>query len=345
MIRARHDEPATESEPSTEGLHQEVQRRADLRQLLGDLQRLPVDQRSALVLSEIRGLSHRDVAETLGCDARKVKALVFQARTHLTQLRTAHDTPCAEVQREIAARRRGAPSGKVRRHVAVCSDCALFRDELREQRSALGLLLPVVPAAGLKAKALAATGMAAGGSSGSAASGGAWLACHAQAVKLTALGASALTAAAITVPLVNGGSQPARAGSNPQVTRTHSLWRVPKATHAAAKRTIAHHARHHPRSHDSKPAATTAVAAKPHAKRHKDVVRADKRRSRSRPHRRHHSGTLQQTSPTTTVAPSPSRESDDGHEGRKHGGRHHGHAYAWGHLHARGWLRHHGRGD
>src|SRR5690242_17219774 len=121
MFRGRHDEPSTQAEPSTEGLHQEVQRRDDLRQLLGDLQRLPVDQRAALILSEIRGMSHRDVADALGCDTRKVKALVFQARTHLTQLRTAHDTSCADVRREIAERRRGAPTGMVRRHVAVCS--------------------------------------------------------------------------------------------------------------------------------------------------------------------------------------------------------------------------------
>src|SRR5437764_5185283 len=78
MIRARHEEPAEHVEPSTDGLQQEVQQRADLRQLLGDMQRLPVDQRAALVLSELKGLSHHDVAEILECDTVKVKALVFQ---------------------------------------------------------------------------------------------------------------------------------------------------------------------------------------------------------------------------------------------------------------------------
>src|SRR5436190_6210868 len=193
MIRTRRDEPAEDLEPSTDGLQDEVQQRADLRQLLGDMQLLPMDQRSALVLSELKGMSHRDVAEVLGCDTQKVKALVFQARSHLVEFRAAHDTPCAAVRREIAARRRGAPSGTVRRHVQVCSDCARFREELREQKAALALLLPVIPAAGLKSKAMAAAGVVGGGGSG--ASGGAWIAAHAQALKLAALGAAALSTA------------------------------------------------------------------------------------------------------------------------------------------------------
>src|SRR5437667_8390928 len=146
-IRARRTEPADDVEPSTDGLDQQVQQRADLRQLLADLQRLPLDQRSALLLSELRGMSHHDVAEVLECDTRKVKALVFQARTHLLGYRAARETPCADVRREIAARKRGAPTATIRRHVAVCDDCAEFRRQVREQRRALGLLLPVLPAA------------------------------------------------------------------------------------------------------------------------------------------------------------------------------------------------------
>ena len=103
-------------------------------------------------------MSHHDVAEVLECDTRKVKALVFQARTHLLGYRAARETPCADVRREIAARKRGAPTATIRRHVAVCDDCAEFRRQVREQRRALGLLLPVLPAAGLRTKALAAAG-------------------------------------------------------------------------------------------------------------------------------------------------------------------------------------------
>src|SRR4051794_2971082 len=225
-IRARRSEPAEDIEPSTEGLDQQVEERADLRQLLGDLQRLPVDQRAALILSELKGLSHRDVADVLGCDTTKVKALVFQARSHLLGYREARETPCADVRREIAARKRGAPSGALRRHIAVCDDCAEFRHETRQQRRALGLLLPVLPAVGLKSKALAATSAGAthGGAAGSGASGGAWLAGHAQAVKLAGLAAVAVTATAVTIPLVSGGSQPAEAGDAAGPPKAPALW-------------------------------------------------------------------------------------------------------------------------
>src|SRR3954469_23784031 len=220
MIRARREEPAEDVEPSTDGLQQEVQQRADLKQLLADLQRLPVEQRAALVLSELKGLSHHDVAEILECDTVKVKALVFQARSHLMEYRAARETPCVDVRREIAARKRGAPSSKIRRHVAVCADCAGFREQVREQRHALALVLPVLPAAGLRAKALA-SGAAAGGSS--AGSGPAWVVAHAQALKLAALGAAALTAGAITVPLLSGGSQPAHADDSTQAPAAPAL--------------------------------------------------------------------------------------------------------------------------
>src|SRR5205823_1501581 len=145
--------------------------RADLRELLGDLQRLPEDQRAALILSELKGLSHKDVSDILGCDSRKVKALVFQARSHLIEYRSARDASCTEIRREIAARRRGAPSRAVRSHVAVCSDCAEFRKSVRSQRRSLALLLPVLPAAGLRSHALAMAG--AGGGSATSGSAGA----------------------------------------------------------------------------------------------------------------------------------------------------------------------------
>ena len=312
MIRARREEPAEDVEPSTDGLQQEVQQRADLMQLLGDLQRLAVDQRAALVLSELKGLSHRDVAEILECDTVKVKALVFQARSHLIDYRAARETPCVDVRREIAARKRGAPSGMVRRHVAVCADCAVFREQVREQRRALALVLPVLPAAGLRAKALVAT--AAGGGGSSAASGGAWLVAHSQAVKLAALGAAALTAGAITVPLLSGGSQPARAGDSPQAVAAPVPSKLATGGRVSSPATGGHvkAAAHHRRAaHASHPGAAS------HARhRHRAATTTVR-----------HRHTVRHRQATAPAQPS--------HRGQ-------GHAYAYGHLHAPGWLRHHG---
>src|SRR5438067_4029325 len=73
MLRARHAEDEV-AEPSVAGLDSEVAHRAELRELLADLQRLPVSQRAALILSELRGFSHRDIGEVLEVPPEKVKS-------------------------------------------------------------------------------------------------------------------------------------------------------------------------------------------------------------------------------------------------------------------------------
>ena len=93
MLRTRARQAIEElQEPPTEHLASEVERRHDLRTLLGDVARLPDDQRAALVLSELGDMSHDEIAAVLGCRREKVKALVFQARSSLIASRTARET-------------------------------------------------------------------------------------------------------------------------------------------------------------------------------------------------------------------------------------------------------------
>jgi RNA polymerase sigma-70 factor, ECF subfamily len=47
------------------------------------LQRLPENQRAALMLSRMEGMSYREVAEVLGCTEKAVKSLVFRATQSL----------------------------------------------------------------------------------------------------------------------------------------------------------------------------------------------------------------------------------------------------------------------
>src|SRR3954471_16826298 len=61
ILRARREQPAELDEVPVAGLSEEVQQRADLRELLADLHGLPVDQRAALVLSEVGDLTHAEV--------------------------------------------------------------------------------------------------------------------------------------------------------------------------------------------------------------------------------------------------------------------------------------------
>jgi RNA polymerase sigma factor (sigma-70 family) len=176
MLRSRR--PSTvelEDVPSTTGLADEVGRRADLRALLSDLGDLPEEQRTALVLSELAGLSHADIADVLDRHESGVKALVYQARTTLGDWREARDTPCEDIREQLSVLRGGALRRRaLRRHLHACSSCREFRAEVKAQRRGLALVLPVVPSLGLERGVLAAAGLkAAAGGAGGAAGGGA----------------------------------------------------------------------------------------------------------------------------------------------------------------------------
>jgi RNA polymerase sigma factor (sigma-70 family) len=175
ILRARRETATLEEvEPETSGLAAEVQQREDLRTMLDDISRLPDDQRAALVLAELGDLDHGDIAAVVGCPKEKVKALVFQARSSLALSRQARDTPCEEIREQIATLRGGAlRRTALRRHLRGCPGCREFRDEVRRQRSAMAVLLPVVPAAGLKNTVLTGAGLSASGAGSTAGAGAA----------------------------------------------------------------------------------------------------------------------------------------------------------------------------
>ena len=115
--------------------------------LVRDVQRLPPDQRAALILFEVGDHSHKEIAAVLGVRREKVKALVFQAREALMGWRTARETPCAHVREQLATLRgRALGRGTIRRHVELCAGCADYEAAVRCQRAALAIALPVVPA-------------------------------------------------------------------------------------------------------------------------------------------------------------------------------------------------------
>src|SRR3712207_1164342 len=125
--------------------------------MLADLQRLPDDQRAALVLSELGALSHEEIGVTLGVRKDKVKALVFQAREALASSRQAREADCREIQEQLAVLRGGAlRRTQLRRHIEICPACAAFKAEVQRQRTAMAALLPVAPSAALKSGVFAA---------------------------------------------------------------------------------------------------------------------------------------------------------------------------------------------
>jgi RNA polymerase sigma factor (sigma-70 family) len=173
-ISARRQTAAIEDhEPLLAGLSEEVREREDLRELVADLGRLPEDQRSALLLSELEDLSHAQIATIVGCPVGKVKALVYQARSALIAERDARNTPCKEIREELSVARGGElRRGRLRRHLRLCSGCRDFHAAVSAQSQSLALILPVLPSAALAARLLGAGALKSAGMGGVAATGG-----------------------------------------------------------------------------------------------------------------------------------------------------------------------------
>jgi RNA polymerase sigma factor (sigma-70 family) len=172
MLRSRRKQAVLDFDLPTEGLAEQVERRADLRDLLRDLRELPEDQRAALLLSEAGDLSHAEVAGVLGCEVANVKALVFRARSGLLQRWEARETACADIREQLAnlqgssLRRNG-----LRHHLRSCAGCRAYREQLKHQRQMLAAALPVVLSLDLRSRVLAAAGLGGGSAGGGLAAG------------------------------------------------------------------------------------------------------------------------------------------------------------------------------
>jgi RNA polymerase sigma factor (sigma-70 family) len=172
MLRSRreaHELP----ELAGAGLSDEVERRAELRELLRDIAELPEEQREALLLSEAGDLAHSEVAGVLGCEVPHVKSLVFRARSSLIARREARATPCVVIREQLANLRGPAlRRNDLRLHLADCPGCRAYRDEIQRQRELLAAALPVTPSGGLELSVLAAAGIGGGGAAAAGIGGG-----------------------------------------------------------------------------------------------------------------------------------------------------------------------------
>jgi RNA polymerase sigma factor (sigma-70 family) len=161
-----------------------VEERDSLRRLIADVQRLPDQQRSALLMRELGGMAYTDVAGALGVSVPAVKSLLVRARIGLAQASQARDTACAEIREDmISSHDRGVrTSGLARRHMRDCPGCRQFRSEVRGVSRRFAALTPTLGPLGLLANLLgwggggggiAAGGGAVAGGGAAAASGGA----------------------------------------------------------------------------------------------------------------------------------------------------------------------------
>ncbi len=178
----------------------EAQRRDDLRRLVGDVGRLPEQQRSALLMREIDGLSYVELAGALDVTVPAVKSLLVRARVGLVEAQESRDADCGEIRRDLmASYDRGVKaSGRARRHMRECDGCREYRHALRSVRRSFAALTPAgAGPAALLAK-LIGVGGAGGGAAAAGGGGGAALAGTAATTATACKVAAVVCATAIT---------------------------------------------------------------------------------------------------------------------------------------------------
>jgi len=167
----------------------QVEQREALEAVVRDIVALPADQRAALTLYELGDLSQAEIAGALDCEPARVKALVFQARAALVTQREARDASCETVREKLATFHGGALNHRlIRHHLRGCEACSAYRDELRDQRRRVALLLPVLPMPGLREAVL---GLFGGGATATTGGAGVGMLMHPGRSRWLATGAAA----------------------------------------------------------------------------------------------------------------------------------------------------------
>ncbi len=156
ILRSRRPTVELNGEPALGGDPlRELEVREEVRHVVEDLRKLPENQRAALVLAEMQGLSQVEIATVMGVRADQVKAYIFQARSNLLSERRAREIDCREIREELAnARGAALLRGRLRRHLRSCQDCRVYANGVARQRRQLGALLPLAPSLALKYRAL-----------------------------------------------------------------------------------------------------------------------------------------------------------------------------------------------
>jgi len=153
----------------------EIDLRESLRRLVEDIRRLPEQQRSALLMRELGGMSYAELSASLGISLGAVKSLLVRARLTLAEASEARDTSCAVIRSQLVdAHDRGLrPNANARKHMRDCVGCKSFRRELRGVSRQLAATAPTLGPLGFLANLLGFSGGAGGGAAGGAGGGAA----------------------------------------------------------------------------------------------------------------------------------------------------------------------------
>jgi RNA polymerase sigma factor (sigma-70 family) len=220
---------------------EQVQTRARLAQLVSDLRDLPERQRGALVMRELSGLSHEEIAIALETTPGAAKQAIFDAREALAERAEGRAMDCEQARRAISAGDRRVLRGRrLRAHLSSCTECVAFAAAIPARQAELRMLAPpLAPLAATGLLAQLAPGGAAHGTSGvlgagaaQSAGGGLSTAVSATAGKTIGgtLAVKALVGAAVVAVVAAGASTVV-----PRVTSGDS--HTGRATHGAASGT------------------------------------------------------------------------------------------------------------
>ncbi len=135
--------------PSSPDAPTEAAGRAELTQLVADVQDLPERQQSALVMRELSGLSYDEIAAALETSPLACRQLVHQARSALHDQARGREMECESVRHALGdAEGRTPRNRRYKAHLTSCENCRGFQHSLRTRPTGLAAFAPpLAPAA------------------------------------------------------------------------------------------------------------------------------------------------------------------------------------------------------
>jgi RNA polymerase sigma factor (sigma-70 family) len=246
LIRRRRpeDELSQASACTIASVEEQAGERARFALLLSDLHQLPERQRGALVMRELSGLSHEEIAIALGTSVGAAKQTIFEARRSLSEFAEGREMACDDVRRAVSdADKRVLRARRVRAHLRACSGCAAFAAAIPARSSDLRALAPALPAV----SAATVLGRVAGSGSGHGGSGGLAVGAAGKTVSVAVAAkavAGAVIVATATLSVATAIKPHARATDHSAATHAaaarHGGGTAPEANRGAA--VVAHHA-------------------------------------------------------------------------------------------------------
>lgn len=275
-----------------------------LRELVGDLARLPLRQRSALLLRELSGLGYAEIAIALDTTPQAARQSVLEARHALAAGGDGRRESCGAIRALVdGGDRRRLRGRRVRAHLDACAPCTAFAATIAARRRDLALLFPIGPAVALASGGGAFAALTGGG----AAAGGGAVAASGWSLGLGGLGASgAAKCAAVcaTAAIVGVGSLTDQA-PRPAPERPAVVAQVPQggAAEATAAGTAAARAATATAAARASSRAPKAASSSPSSVKDRTVTRGTVQASSTV--RRERSQTRPATSGLPSSSPSP----------------------------------------